>query len=88
MDSYKSSPFFYTRRCNACKNSIGQGEEKDKPDNVRSTTVVAYILIERGGDMPDFDMRRIVELLIYLLAEQENVDIDYEIITKSKEKAG
>lgn len=38
--------------------------------------------------MPDFDMRKVMELLIQLLAEQENVDIDYEFVNKPKEKAG
>lgn len=38
--------------------------------------------------MPDFDMRKVMELLIQLLAEQENVDIDYEFVSKPKEEAG
>ena len=48
---HENTPFFRTRRCNACKYSIGQGEGKGKLDNARCTTVTAYILTERGGDM-------------------------------------
>lgn len=41
----------YLALAGACKYSIGQGEEKDKTDNVRSTTSTTYNLPERGGDM-------------------------------------
>ena len=51
MSSIIIFPSLNTRRCNACKYSIGQGEEKDKTDNVRSTTSTTYNLPERGGDM-------------------------------------
>lgn len=41
----------YLALAGACKYSIGQGEKKDKTDNVRSTTNITYNLSERGGDM-------------------------------------
>lgn len=49
-------PFFRTRRCNACKYSIGQGEEKDNTDKAKENR-----LIRPGRTSPEGDKLMMLE---------------------------
>ncbi len=63
-----------------CKYSIGQGEEKGKADNARSTTGTTYNLSERGGEMEEndackIDMHKVFNAIAQIIGAREHANI-------------